>query len=274
MKSEINNIRKEIKNYIVKNNIKSLIIGISGGIDSALVAALAKPVCKELKIPLIGRFISINSNRNEADRASQIGVNFCNDFKSIELSAKFHIISSIDTYDFVNENDSFRKKIRLGNIKARMRMIYLYNLANKYDGIVLSTDNLTEYYLGFWTIAGDIGDFGTIQNLWKTEVYNMSEWISNNECNSIQQAALNSCINADATDGLGITKTDLDQILPDWKERHTNSRDGYKEVDDIFINYFNNSKYDENSIVIKRYKKTRFKRNHPISIKRENIFTK
>jgi len=66
-------------------------------------------------------------------------------------------------------------------MKARIRMILLYDLAGGNDGMVLSTDNYTEYLLGFWTLHGDVGDFGMIQSLWKTEVYDMVEWIRDNE---------------------------------------------------------------------------------------------
>jgi len=94
-----------------------------------------------------------------------------------------------------------------------------------------TTDNTTEYLLGFWSLHGDVGDYGMIQGLWKTEVYDMSEWLVNNELIGNDAVALSSCINCQATDGLGISNTDLDQIMPGWKG---SSRDGYKKVDEIF----------------------------------------
>ena len=89
-KNAVKNIRQEFKNYLIDNKLKSVILGISGGIDSALVAVLAKPVCDELNIPLIGRSISIVSNKQEEkDRAKAIGESFCTDFKEIDLSNLF-----------------------------------------------------------------------------------------------------------------------------------------------------------------------------------------
>jgi len=74
----VNNIRKELKTYIQENNLKSLILGVSGGIDSALCAVLAKPVCDELNIPLIGRSLPSSSNKSvENSRAALIGKYFC-----------------------------------------------------------------------------------------------------------------------------------------------------------------------------------------------------
>ena len=68
----VSEIRKSLKNYLLQSNLKSLVLGVSGGMDSALVAVLAKPVCDELNIPLIGRSISIHSNKqDEIDRESK-----------------------------------------------------------------------------------------------------------------------------------------------------------------------------------------------------------
>jgi NH3-dependent NAD+ synthetase len=65
--------------------------------------------------------------------------------------------------------------------------------------------------VGFWTLHGDVGDFGLIQNLWKTDVYDLSKWIQDKSM-GIQADALKACIEATPTDGLGITNSDLDQL--------------------------------------------------------------
>lgn len=113
-------------------------------------------------------------------------------------------------------------------------MIYLYNLASIHKGLVMSTDNQTEYQLGFWTIHGDVGDFDPIQDLWKTEVYELARWLvthyqdiaklPNRECweNRAWKAIVES-IKLTPTDGLGISNSDLDQI----------GAKSYDEVDDI-----------------------------------------
>jgi len=288
----IENLRSLMKNYIITNNLESLVLGISGGIDSALVAALVKPVCDELNIPLIGRSITIGSNsQDEISRAKTIGNLFCSEFEYIDLTSHFETIKDFDNLEQngeIEKNQAY--KIRMGNFKARMRMIYLYNLASKNKGIVLSTDNMTELLLGFWTLHGDVGDYGLIQELWKTEVYDMSEWLSNNELNTNEKEALMSCVNGDATDGLGITSTDLDQILPDWKNRHTSTRSGYVEVDTILNDYLEMVdklisgslminehlklsekilKLNEHPIIV-RYINSQFKRENPFNEKRES----
>ena len=261
-------IRSELRNYLVENNLKSLVLGVSGGIDSALVAAIAKPICDELNVKLIGRSITIQSNKpEEISRARKIGENFCHDFKEVNLTDKYLVMREIDDMEGQIE-EGLSYKIRMGNVKARLRMIYLYNLANKTKGLVLSTDNYTEYLLGFWTIAGDIGDYSMIQYLWKTEVYEMSEFLIHNELKtSSEKEALQLCIDATATDGLGITNSDLDQILPGWVG---SSRNGYAEVDNILIN-MENGIFNENDPVVIRNKKSAFKRNNPTMLSREQI---
>jgi len=285
----IKNIRNELKDYIVSHNIKSLVMGISGGIDSCLCAALAKPVCDELGIMLIGRSLPISTNaQDEIDRAKLTGKVFCHNFEEVSLLRYFNELtyinpdysnSNLQTLD--NEGELKNYLIRNGNIKARLRMIYLYNLASCHKGMVLSTDNYTELMLGFWTLHGDVGDYGMIQNLWKSEVYDMAEWIVDNELKFIdEQTAISSTIDALATDGLGVTnRGDLGQILPEWEG---SSRDGYQEVDrilQVWENHFtleSNQKtlialaYENNPVVL-RHLNTGFKRANPVNIPRAVI---
>jgi NAD+ synthetase len=294
----VENIRKELKNYILKHNIKSLILGVSGGIDSAIVAALAKAVCDEMNIPLIGRSLSIETNKpDEVKRAREIGQYFCTDFKEEDLTPAYIALRDmLNTLEIADKNETtIQFKIRMGNIKARTRMIYLYNLAQKTSGMVLGTENKTEENVGFFTLGGDeMSDFEPIKGFWKTEVYDMAEYLSKNELDVNSAKALMECVNCVATDGLGITSSDLDQLIPDWKERHTNTRDGYREVDMILIEFMNflellsedfKMKLYNNEMpeyfklrfdkfkhpIITRHIRTSFKRNHPYIIKRENV---
>ncbi len=260
----VKNIREEMKNYITQNNIKALVLGVSGGIDSALTAALSSKVANELQIPLIARSITIHSNKpEEVRRARLVGTAFATDFREVDLTELYENFHKHIVEDFYKEDKfSMRHKIRMGNIKARMRMIYLYDLAAKNKGMVLSTDNYTELLLGFWTLHGDVGDFGPIQQLWKTEVYEMARHIAENEANEDQADALWTCILAIPTDGLGITNSDLDQL----------GATSYEEVDKILMQYLETKdKSLENHPVIKRHLASEYKRNNPYNIPREII---
>lgn len=267
----VSEIRKSLKVYLLENKLQSLILGVSGGVDSALVAALAKPICDELNIPIIGRSLTIESNKlEEISRAKNIGEEFCHDFKEFDLTSDYINIKHLDQLDQNEDNDinSVFNKIKFGNMKARTRMIYLYNLAYKNRGMVLSTDNYTEFLLGFSTIMGDWGDYGMVQYLWKTEVYNMCEWLCENELVDSSMSALWSCVVCQATDGLGISNTDLDQLLPGWDG---SSRDGYEVVDKKLIGHLEGSMSKSGDPIIERHNKSHFKRNWPITIKRETL---
>jgi NAD+ synthetase len=260
----VDNIREDIKTYITKNNIKSLVLGVSGGIDSALCAVLAEPICKELNFPLLGYSIRIQTNKDEEiSRAKNIGENFCSEFKEIDLSNLFlTTVKELENEEY-DQTGNKEYKIRMGNIKARLRMIYLYNQARKNNGLVLSTDNYTELLLGFWTLHGDVGDFGMIQKLWKTEVYGMSRYLAdifktNNETD--KAAALIACVEAVPTDGLGITNSDLDQL----------GANSYEEVDKILIEFLQSGQ-TLNKDVIGRHTASQFKRDNPYNTPREII---
>jgi len=281
----VERIRTQLREYINENHIKSLVIGISGGMDSCLCAALARPICDELNIPLIGRSLPMSTNKkDEIDRAWLTGSNFCTDFKEVNLENLF-ALAKVYTEDSTSiiEDTNQRISIRNGNIKARMRMVYLYNLASQNNGMVLSTDNYTEFLLGFWTLHGDVGDYGMIQELWKSEVYDMAEYMAKNELTGDQSAAMFFTIKAMATDGLGVTSLgDLGQIMPDFEG---SSRDGYREVDSILIAWEDkDSPFLEGDItkemiinkfldtpVIQRHLRSEFKRNNPTNIKRSII---
>ncbi|MCT4614160.1 MAG: NAD(+) synthase [Marinifilaceae bacterium] len=256
----VENIRNELRSYLKKYNLKALIIGESGGIDSAVCTALAKPVCDELNVELIGRYIFIETNKqDETDRAGQIGKAFCSNFKDVDLTEEYLIMRKSVEEDI--ESDEFKVKLRRGNIKARMRMIYLYNLAQYAGGIVISTDNYTEFLQGFWTLHGDVGDYGPIAELWKTEVYNMSKWLVENELtNPDQKQALQACIDAVPTDGLGISSSDLEQL----------GVKTYDEVDEILQQHKDKTEYADNPVV-KRYKASAYKRTNPYNLKRKDL---
>lgn len=201
--------------YITKNNLKAMVLGISGGIDSTVVAAICHEVSKQTGIPLIGRSLPIKNKSDEFGVSELVGKAFCNDFRVVHLQDSFETI----LHDIVIEEDNDRQTpIANGNIQARLRMVYLYNLASIHRGLVMSTDNQTEYQLGFWTIHGDVGDFDPIQDLWKTEVYGLAKWICDyytmmSDGEDVYKIhAIKESIALTPTDGLGISNSDLEQI--------------------------------------------------------------
>lgn len=225
---------KETSNYITRNRLNAMVLGISGGIDSTVVAAICHEVSKQTGIPLIGRSLPIKNKEDEFDVSKLVGEAFCNDFKVVNLTDGYlAVYNSIigGEENLISCGDDAESKyqtpIANGNIQARLRMIYLYNLASIHKGLVISTDNQTEYQLGFWTIHGDVGDFDPIQGLWKTEVYELAKWLIGYyyECGIKKEVdadgarkicdmceAIKKSMSLTPTDGLGISNSDLDQI--------------------------------------------------------------
>lgn len=225
---------KETSNYITRNRLNAMVLGISGGIDSTVVAAICHEVSKKTGIPLIGRSLPIKNKEDEFDVSKLVGEAFCNDFKVVNLTDGYlAVYNSIigGEENLISCGDDAESKyqtpIANGNIQARLRMIYLYNLASIHKGLVMSTDNRTEYQLGFWTIHGDVGDFDPIQGLWKTEVYELAKWLIGYyyECGIKKEVdadgarkicdmceAIKKSMSLTPTDGLGISNSDLDQI--------------------------------------------------------------
>jgi NAD+ synthetase len=165
---------KETANYVKVNNLRAMVLGISGGIDSTVVAAICHEVSKQTGILLIGRSLPIKNKSDEFATSVHVGEAFCNEFKVYRLERSYRAtlfdagdVNMANSYylDELEEMPS-RTPIANGNLQARCRMMYLYDIASRYKGLVMSTDNQTEYQLGFWTIHGDVGDFDPIQDLW------------------------------------------------------------------------------------------------------------
>ena len=257
--------------YVNENNIETLVLGMSGGIDSTLCAALAYEVAArhDTGVKLEGLILPIQSNNVEMERAETAARAFCHNFEIKDL---------IEPYAVLNKHiiglNTYPVTIRRGNIKARLRMIKLYDTAQKMNGLVLSTDNYTEYLLGFWTLHGDVGDYGMIQNLWKTEVYGLANYLLDKykENNDLYKAvALLEGIKAMPTDGLGVSATDFDQIYPDYNKNST-PVDVYGVIDALLLSHLNDVHLcSDNGDVIQRHKATEFKRLNPFSIPRKYI---
>lgn len=239
------NIVEKTAKYLIDNNIKAQILGISGGIDSTVVAAICHEVSERTNIPLIGRSLPTTNNKtNEVSTADLVGKAFCTDYKVCPIDRFYHQFMidivhketgsvrykqneltggfTIDLEDCLK----FQTPIANGNIQARLRMIYLYNLASIHRGLVMDTDNLTENNLGYFTIHGDVGDFNPIGGLWKTEVFKLAEYLIDfyRITGQIDRGiAMFNSWSLKPTAGLGITNNDLEEI----------GAESYEQVDSI-----------------------------------------
>lgn len=214
------NIVNGLRNYFDKCGIKVAILGISGGIDSTVVAALARMA----GIRLIGLSLPCSTNEDcENEAANLVGAEFCDEFKVVNLQPMFEAMEKF-CQDASGVNST---SISQGNIKARLRMITLYDIASKMGGIVLDSDQVTENSLGFFTIHGDSSDLTPIGGLWKHEVYGLAQYLKENVFKGSK--ALEASIALMPTDGNGVaaggdlaqiapgkTYNDVDEILHAW----------------------------------------------------------
>jgi nicotinamide-nucleotide amidase len=184
--------------YANKYKISTAVIGMSGGVDSALTAALFKSAGWRV----IGVTMPIHQLEEETDR----GVEACKalriEHKHIDLTKTYDaLLKSVQTSD--PDITKTENTIRRGNLRVRLRMITLYNQASLHRGLVGSTDNFSELSTGFWTLHGDVGDVAPIQSLIKSwEVPKLAEFYG----------VPSDTVFATPTDGLGISKGDEDQF--------------------------------------------------------------
>ena len=250
-------MRAKVAAYILDNQLQSLVLGISGGVDSAFAAALLRPVCDYTNTRLVGRSITIETNKeDEIERSIAVGSHFCHDFAHLDYTDLY-----LQHKEQLPEiNGEMLSKLRMGNYKARMRMMCLYDLAQLHRGIVISTDNFTEYLTGFWTLHGDVGDYAPFLHLWKTEVYHAARFLCK-QLTKQQSAIFTACINAVPTDGLGISTSDLEQL----------GVESYEEADKILSAYLEGDLEQEGHPLIKRFLTSEYKRKIPLNISRYSL---
>ena len=200
-----------LKDYIEHNKLKSVVLGLSGGIDSTVSAVICYLATKDIPdVTFIGRSLPIKYQA--APRiviANELGEILCDDFAEVNLCKMY---KGFREFFYDNEEESKANTISDGNIMARLRMMYLYQLASNYKGMVIDTDNMTEHMLGFYTIHGDVGDYNVgISHLWKHEMWEVAEVLKHYvpAAADIIQESINQQPTDDNTSG-----TDLDQIAP------------------------------------------------------------
>ena len=176
-----------IKDYFSKSGIKDAVIGLSGGIDSAVVATLA---CNALGnnfvhgVSMPSRF----SSNHSIEDAKELAINLGIDFKSISINDMvISIEETLSPYFKDNIRDTTEE-----NIQSRSRGNILMALSNKFGWLVLSTGNKTELALGYCTLYGDMnGGLSVISDLNKTDVYLLANWINENKSNVIPMNTIN-----------------------------------------------------------------------------------
>jgi NAD+ synthase len=160
-----------IDEYVNKNPVEALVVGVSGGIDSAVVSTL----CAETGLPTYAVGMPIHQDA-EQESLSDAHLDWLTSQYTNVTKVKFDLTNTFDTFastmDGYNEN-----KLALANSRSRIRMITLYQVAGSVGGIVVGTGNKVEDYgIGFYTKYGDGGvDIAPIADLYKTEVWELGK---------------------------------------------------------------------------------------------------
>lgn len=199
--------------YIEENSVKGFVIGVSGGIDSAVVSTL----CAKTGYPLLIIEMPIRQGKDQVTNAEKhiefLKKNFSN-VRSIEidLTPTFEVMerSFMDTDDF-NDRDIDKQDLSLANLRSRLRMSTLYSFATMNDSIVCGTGNkIEDFGIFYFTKYGDGAcDINPIGDLMKSEVYKLGK----------ELGIINEILNAIPTDGLwDNSKSDEDHIGASYDE--------------------------------------------------------
>ncbi|MGD9129745.1 MAG: NAD(+) synthase [Candidatus Woesebacteria bacterium] len=191
---------KRTANYLRENQLRGVSLGISGGVDSAVVSLIGLKAIENLKKSNYEAnyeyfFLDCDSDDFDYQRAQALAKKFDFRLKYLDLTTWYQCSPLLKMIPKHHP----RRKIAKGNIKARLRMIALYHSTQLNNHIYLDTDDLSEELMGFWTKHGDEGDLKIIQNLTKTEVYDLAKFLGVPEI----------ILNSKPSDGLKVTEKNL-----------------------------------------------------------------
>lgn len=165
-------VTRGIQDYCRKNGFKKVWLGLSGGIDSALVLALAVDAMGAENVTAVrlpSRYTAGLSNDLAAEQCQALGVKL--EAVSIEPAFKGLMESLAPMFEGTAPD------VTEENLQSRSRGVILMALANKFGGLLLTTGNKSEYAVGYATIYGDMcGGYAPLKDLYKTEVFGLSKW--------------------------------------------------------------------------------------------------
>ena len=166
-----------VRDYVGKNGFPGAILGLSGGIDSALVLAIAVDALGADKVRAVmmpSPYTADISWHDARDMAQRLGVRY----DEISIQPEFDAFKSSLAQEFAGRAEDTTEE----NIQARIRGTLLMALSNKFGSIVLTTGNKSEMATGYCTLYGDMaGGFAVIKDLAKTLVFTMARWRNAND---------------------------------------------------------------------------------------------
>ena len=240
-------LQRFLENEVKKTGIQKVVVGLSGGLDSAVVAVLAQKVFGDnllcVKMP------SQYSSQSSLDDADEL----CKDFglKNITCS----IAPMLEAYESMHDDmDNLRK----GNVSARLRMTTLFDISARENALVLGTSNKSELMLGYGTLYGDLASaINPIGDLYKSEVFELAEFLH------VSESIIKKPPSADLWDGqsdeadLGYTYAQLDAAMKLYVDKRLSKEEVIAQgIDATMLD-----------MIIRRIFRNHFKRKMPVIAK-------
>jgi len=236
-----------LDNEVRKTGLKKVVIGLSGGLDSAVVAVLAHKTFKDdLLCVMMPSQYSSKSSLNDA-------LDLCKEFNMNVITAS--IEPMLRAYE---EQNPHMDNLRKGNFSSRMRMATIFDISARENALVLGTSNKSELMLGYGTLYGDLSSaVNPIGDLYKSEVYELAEYLQ------VTKNIIDKAPSADLWDGqsdeddLGYTYAQLDHALKLYVEDRLSQEEIVAQgVDKAML-----------EMIIKRIFRNQFKRKMPVIAK-------
>jgi len=248
LKEVHNELVKFLRENFKKAGFSKAVLGLSGGIDSALVAYLLRDALgKENVLAIMMPYKS--SNPDSLNHAKLVVEDLGINSKTIEIT------EMIDAY-FKNEKEA--TSLRMGNKMARERMSILFDYSSKENALVVGTSNKTEIYLGYSTQFGDAAcALNPIGDLYKTNIWDLSRYLK------IPNELIEKKPSADLWEGqtdeqeMGLTYKEADQVMYRLLEEN-------KTIEEILAEGFDKDLVDN---IVRRMNRSEYKRRMPLIAK-------
>ena len=218
------------RDYVLKTGFKRVLLALSGGIDSALVAAIAVDALGAENLVAVGmpsQYSSIGSVEDSRQLAANLGIRF----EVLPIENAYHALSDTLAPMFAGLKPDLTEE----NLQSRIRGTMIMALSNKFSSLVLTTGNKSEMAVGYCTLYGDmVGALAVIGDLVKTRVYALCHWVNRN----------GEVIPEDI-----LTKPPSAELRPDQKD--TDSLPPYEILDPILEAYV--ERYETTAEIVAQY---------------------
>ena len=221
MKALYRGVMLGLRDYVQKNGFPGVVLGLSGGIDSALVAALAVDALGADQVQAV-MMPSAFTSQTSLDDATALAKNLGIRLDNISIVPGITALSDMLAYQFAGTDSGIAEE----NIQSRLRGLVLMAISNKHGAMVLATGNKSEYAAGYSTLYGDMcGGYAPLKDIWKIDVFRLCRWR-----NQALPRGASGPVGEIIPDRI-ITKPPTAELRPDQKD--TDSLPPYERLDAI-----------------------------------------